>query len=82
LDQTNFDENDKLINYHEQFHTFIKLIFYIFRAYDKEVYRKEFAQVFKFEALVGGSAIAHCHLQRVSVVKDVHSVTVTVKNKW
>jgi hypothetical protein len=82
LDQNKFDDNVKLINYREPFHTFKKLISYILRAFDKQLYRKQIAHVLKFKAIVSGSATFPCHLQRVSVVKDIHGLTVAVKNKW
>jgi hypothetical protein len=53
----------------------------MFRTIDKQVYRKQFHIFFKFKALVSGTATLS-YLQMVSVVKNVHGVTVVVKNKW
>jgi hypothetical protein len=81
LDQNKSDDNIKFINYRVPFHTFIKLISYIFRAIDKQVYRKQISHFFEFKAHVSSMATLS-YLQMVSVVNNVHGVTVVVKNKW
>ena len=71
LDQNAFVDNVKLINYREPFHTFKKLMSYIFRAIDKLIHCKQIAHVLKLKAIVSGSATVRHHLQRTSVVKDL-----------